>query len=117
MAPAVVTWATPPWASATYTLPSGPAVMARGWREPLKEFTERANSVTVPAVVMRPTLLALSSVNHRLPSDPAVMALVTNTSGAEPGVDRENSVTDPAVEIRPMPPLADSVNHRLPSGR
>ena len=33
----------------------------------------KSNSVTVPVVVMRPILLAKGSVNHRLPSGPAVM--------------------------------------------
>jgi hypothetical protein len=34
-----------------------------------------ANSVMTPAVVIRPTLLAENSVNHRFPSGPAVMSL------------------------------------------
>ena len=57
------------------------------------------------------------SVNHRLPSAPAVIP-VGARSAVNPGVlPARNSVTTPAVVIRPMPPgLAGSVNHRSPSG-
>ena len=53
-----------------HRLPSGPATI------PLGELARRRapNSVTVPDVVIRPTLFAAFSVNHRLPSGPAAMS-------------------------------------------
>src|SRR5436309_2401970 len=68
-------------------------------------------SVICPAGVIRPMLFPLTSVNHRLPSGPAVIP-----RGALTAVGTGNSVIDPAVVIRPiwLPPI--SVNHRLPSG-
>ena len=55
------------------------------------------NSVMTPAVVIRPILLPLLSVNQRLPSGPAVMP-----RGTASGVGIGNSVTTPAVVIRPI---------------
>jgi hypothetical protein len=51
----------------------------------------------VPAVVIRPILLAAASVNHRLPSGPATMR-----AGKLAGVGTTNSVIAPAVLIRPI---------------
>ncbi len=65
--------------------------------------------MTTPAVVIRPILSPSASVNHRLPSGPAVMA-----SGPEPGVTG-NSVMKPEGVIFPIRLLV-SVNQRLPSG-
>ena len=71
----------------------------------------RGNSVTTPAVVIRPIWLALLSVNQRAPSGPDVMKLKV------PPPVTGNSVTEPEVVIRPIwltdPP---SVNQRAPSG-
>jgi hypothetical protein len=64
---------------------------------------DRGNSVTAPAVVIRPILLKYTpllssfSVNQRAPSGPAVMPLTTALA-----VGRENAVTVPDVVIRPM---------------
>src|SRR5579862_429025 len=67
------------------------------------------NSVIAPTGVIRPT--PMLSVNHRLPSGPAVMP-----SGVAPPA-RPYSVTVPDVVILPIRPLAmHSVNHMLPSG-
>src|SRR5215472_15467430 len=60
---------------------------------------------------MRPILPPEDSVNHRLPSGPAVMpkdALLVGGMG--------NSVRRPLVVMRPMVLPLNSVNHRLPSG-
>ena len=62
--------------------------------------------------MIRPIRLPPCSVNHRLPSGPAVMP-----EGFAPAVmPALNSVTTPAGVIRPMRLPPDSVNHRLPSG-
>src|SRR5437773_1075765 len=58
-----------------------------------------------------PILFAEYSVNHRLPSGPAVMLY-----SALLGVETGNSVITPAVVIRPILLPVPSVNHRLPSG-
>src|SRR5919198_6541699 len=69
------------------------------------------NSVTVPAGVMRPILLALASVNQRLPSGPGVIQ-----KGLPFGsIPVENSCPSARVVIRPTLPTS-SANHRLPSG-
>ena len=66
---------------------------------------------------MRPIRLPSNSVNHRLPSGPAVIP-----SGALPSlIPSENSVTTPLGVMRPMrfparPARLNSVNQRLPSG-
>lgn len=71
-----------------------------------------ANSVTTPAVVMRPMRRPLVSVYQRLPSAPA-----TIERGLLPGVmPAENSVTTPAGVMRPIRPASYSANQRLPSG-
>ncbi len=66
-----------------------------------------------PAVVMRPSLLPVVSVNQRLPSGPAVMA-----SGPEPVAREPNWAMTPEVEMRPIweTPTLFSTNQRLPSG-
>ncbi len=68
------------------------------------------NSVMTPALVIRPILLALLSVNQRLPSDPAAMAFGPLAAPIE------NSVMTPAVVIRPILLPLLSVNQRFPSG-
>ena len=68
--------------------------------------------VTTPAVVMRPILLPLISVNQRLPSGPAVMKrgpLLLVVIG-------KSFVIAPAVVIRPILLVPFSVNHSAPSG-
>src|SRR5437867_2961081 len=56
---------------------------------------------------MRPTLPAMLSAHHRLPSGPAAIALGFALTGY--------SVTAPAVVMRPIL-AAFSLNHRFPSG-
>lgn len=69
-----------------------------------------AYSMMVPAVVIRPILLPLPSVNHNAPSGPAVMP-----AGELFAVGTGYSVITPAVVIRPiLPPF--SVNQSAPSG-
>src|SRR5437867_12110894 len=68
-------------------------------------------SVTVPDVVILPIRLPLSSVNHRLPSGPAVMPWGSLLAV----IPAEYSVTVPPVVIVPIL-SPTSVNHRLPSG-
>src|SRR2546423_15272193 len=65
---------------------------------------------------MRPILSPLNSVNHRLPSGPAVMP-----NGLQPNlfphlVGRGNEAKLPPMVMRPMLFPKDKVNHRLPSG-
>ena len=55
------------------------------------------NSVTTPAVVMRPILLVSLSVNQSAPSGPAAMP-----KGLLAAVGIGNSVKSPAVVMRPI---------------
>src|SRR5258707_13050011 len=59
-----------------HNAPSGPVVMPVG---PLPAFGT-GNSVTAPAVVMRPILLAKESGNQSAPSGPVVMLWVPPSS-------------------------------------
>src|SRR5947209_6088881 len=88
-------------------LPSGPVAIPYGAAPALMPL---ANSVTVPAGVMRPMRFPPDSVNHRLPSGPDVIC-----SGERP-VALPNSVTVPARVMRPIRSALSSVNQRLPSG-
>ena len=101
-----------PVISVNHRLPSGPAVMEKGWAPAV---IPPPNSVLTPAVVIRPILLPLCSANQRFPSGPAVMP-----TGTVPTMGRLNSVTTPAVVIRPIrggaAEMAASVYHILPSG-
>src|SRR6185369_701670 len=63
-----------------------------------------------PAVTL-PILLPTASVNHRLPSGPAVMS-----TKALPAVGIGYSVKFPEIVTFPILLLASSVNHKLPSG-
>ena len=74
-------------------LPSGPAAMPPG----ALSAVGIGNSVTTPAVVIRPILLPSASVNQRLPSGPAAMP-----DGRLLAVGIGNSVMTPAVVIRPI---------------
>jgi hypothetical protein len=68
-------------------------------------------SVIDPEGVIRPTLLALISVNQRLPSGPVVMPVTPLDA-----VGVENSLTAPVGWMRPtLPP--NSVHQTFPSGR
>src|SRR5436190_746718 len=69
------------------------------------------NSVMTPAVVIGRTVLAVISVNHRMPSGPAAIPV-----GPLCLAGRGNSVMTPAVVIRPTLLAPISVNHRFPSG-
>src|SRR5437879_5393405 len=103
--------------SVNHKFPSGPAAIADGrqpeggGKVPHVFAAGRLNSVIAPAGVIRPIRLPNRSVNHRLPSGPAVMR-----QGPLSAVGRGNSVITPAGVIRPIlfPPI--SVNHKLPSG-
>jgi len=89
------------------TFPSGPAVIATGW---VNAFG-RANSLTLPSGVIRPTPPPRRSpTNQRLPSGPAVIA-----PAALPIV--KNSVTWPEGEMRPTADWAGSVNQTSGPGR
>ena len=72
--------------------------------------TEAGRAVS-DEMASRPILLASPSVNHRLPSGPAVSAI-----GADPAVGVGNSVTTPDGVIRPILFVFASANQRLPSG-
>ena len=69
------------------------------------------NSVMLPAVVIRPILFPLFSVNQRLLSGPTAML-----AGLLAAVGIVNSLEPPAVVMRPILFVAYSVNQRLPSG-
>ena len=105
-----------PRASVNQRLPSGPAVIPTG---PVvvvlaalgEEGVGSANSVMMPAVVIRPIWLPSDSVNQRLPSGPAAIP-----AGMLLAVGSANSVMMPAVVIRPIWLLPASANQRLPSG-
>ena len=60
---------------------------------------------------MRPILLPLDSVNHRLPSGPAVMHWMLGSA-----VGTGNSVMVPWGVMRPIRLALVSVNQRFPSG-
>jgi hypothetical protein len=85
-----------------------PAVILRGSLAAMGT----ANSVITPAVVMRPMLLPLRSVNQRLPSAPTVIP-----SGKLFADGVANSVTAPANVMRPILPVPASPNRNAPSGR
>jgi hypothetical protein len=80
------------------------------------------NSVTTPAVVMRPTA-PVRPANQSAPSGPTVIAVAVARVPAVPGAEpagggtagKGNSVTTPAVVIRPISP-GTPVNQRAPSG-
>src|SRR5258708_5241346 len=95
-----------PALSTNHRLPSGPVVIPR--RAPFAVGT--ANSVTTPAVVIRPILLVFS-VNHSAPSGPVVMK-----SGPPAGSGRTNSVMLPKATVPPISTGTDSEHHRAPSG-
>ena len=69
-----------------------------------------AYSVITPAVVIRPILLPLDSVNHSAPSGPAVMS-ARNASGVGSGY----SVSWPSLVSRPIALPRSSLNHSAPS--
>ena len=78
-----------------------------------------SNSVISPVVVIRPIWLSFGSVNHRLPSAPAVMSptligLLTEDAGALVGTG--NEVIAPSTVMRPILLAPGMVNHMAPSG-
>src|SRR5260370_17344943 len=70
-----------------------------------------ANSVTMPAGVMRPILLPVVSVNQRLPSGPSAMS-----NGVRPLPGSAKSVLWPAIVLLAIFSATGSVYHMLPSG-
>ena len=64
----------------------------------------------MPDVVIRPILPEPSSVNHKLPSGPAVIP-----QGNADAVGTANSVIEPPGVIRAIRSPDDSVTQRLPS--
>src|SRR5580658_3687672 len=70
----------------------------------------RGYSLMTPAVVIRPTWLRPSSVNHSAPSGPAVMP-----KGELPALGSGYAVRLPEVVMRPILFAASSVNHSAPS--
>ncbi len=120
-----------PGTPVNHKAPSGPAtiavavacVLAVPGDDPAGGGTAgRANSVTTPAVVIRPISPGIP-VNHSAPSDPAVMAVGRGVVLAVPAGDpagggtsgRVKLVTTPAGVVRPILPAPFSVNQRLPS--
>ena len=94
--------------SVNQRLPSGPATMPLGL---LPGAMPTENSVTTPAVVIRPIRLPSYSVNQRLPSGPA------RCRRARHAADADRELGDHAsVVIRPIRLPSVSVNQRLPSG-
>src|SRR6266498_103984 len=73
--------------------------------------TGMRNSSKIPSGVSRPITPVLNSVNHMLPSGPAVIP-VTPLSG----VGSANSVNAPPGAMRPILFALDSTNHRFRSG-
>src|SRR4029077_626414 len=106
--------------SVNQRLPSGPAAMPAGVAPNGGQLDgvqmPLVISVTTPATVTCAILLPRSSVNHRLPSDHAVMKV----GSAKSLMPKLYSVTTPSVVICAtwlMPKLMlCSVNQRLPSG-
>src|SRR5947208_17094487 len=70
------------------------------------------NSSILPAGVIRPILFPPSSVNQRLPSRPAAIALGTRLA-----VGMENSVPAPVGVIAPIWFPPSSVSERAPSSQ
>src|SRR5262249_5406945 len=71
------------------------------------------NSVTAPAVVIRPIAFPVGSVNQSAPSGPATMS-----DGCEKRVGTTNSVMRPFGVLRAiwLTLMSDSANQRFPSG-
>src|SRR5690348_11080797 len=105
--PAGVIRPSPASAAPNHRFPSAPAAM------PLTFGALTGNSVIWPAGVIRPIALVVPvSVNHRLPSGPAV-----SPRGKAPGFKPpENSVIWPLGVIRPIAGSLASVNQIFPSG-
>jgi hypothetical protein len=93
--------------SLNHMLPSTPAAISHG----ADAGVGTGNSVTAPAISIRPILLPIRCVNHMAPSGPGAMPL-----GAAPGMGRRKSVTAPEGVIRATLLPLDSVDHMLPSG-
>src|SRR5215470_18850395 len=87
--------------STNHNAPSGPVVMLVAPRGTW-------NSVTTPAVVMRPTKPA---ANHSAPSGPVVIV-----KRKVPAVGIGNSVIAPSVVMRPIRFVANPVYQSAPSG-
>src|SRR5215831_6246264 len=100
------------WSFTNQSAPSGPTVMSSGQYRPhcTSAVSGSANSLIWPVVVIRPTLLALRSVNQSAPSGPATIPV-----GSLCAVSAY-SVYCPLVLIRPMWAPFRRVNHRAPSG-
>ncbi len=94
------------WSAANQSLPSGPETI-----ESVPPTIGMVNWVTRPFSVIRPIFGPASSVNQRLPSGPAVIAL-----SLAQGPGTRNWVIWPAVVIRPIQFAPCWVNQRLPSG-
>lgn len=98
-----------PPASVNHTLPSPPTAIPVGTRSTVKPGVPPAgNSVTLPAVVIRPMPPGFAcSVNQRLSSGP-----LTISPGWRSGRKALNSVTTPDGVMRPIrPPLPCSVKY------
>jgi hypothetical protein len=96
---------------ANQTFPSGPTMMGPG----SLRAAGSGKRVTAPVVVIRPIQLTSPlaegwTVNHRLPSGPAVMSTGT------PLDPRGCQLNVPLAVTRPMPSPSPPVNQRAPSG-
>src|SRR5579871_5931214 len=95
-----------PPCSVNQSEPSGPLMMSHG----ALSGSSRGNSRNVPAVVTRPILLPLFSVNQG-----ALSLTGTIQMGLLLAVGITYSVKTPAVVIRPILLACASVNHKAPS--
>src|SRR3954471_7739064 len=86
--------------SGNHRLPSEPTAMPSGLHVVESHVVGEANSVIAPAGVTRPTAFSPGSVNHTLPSGPAVTFTMTLFA---PSPD-ENSDIDPSALTRPTRP-------------
>src|SRR6516164_1248708 len=91
-----------------HTLPSGPAATAQQF-VPIE--AGNGNSVTPPAVVMRPMVSVLYSANHSEPSGPGSMI-----PGNAAAVGTANSVTVPDRVTRAILSASPSATQIFPSG-
>ncbi len=129
--PVVLIRPTMPGTPVNHRAPSGPTaialavagVLAVPGNDPAGGGTTgKLNSVTTPAVVIRP-ILPGTPVNQSAPSGPAAIAVGWGVVLAVPGGDpagggtsgRAKLVTTPDGVMRPMRPAPVSVNQRFPS--
>ena len=97
--------------SCGYAIQSAPSLPTVIPDAPEAAVVATGTSVMTPAVVMRPTIGSVPSVNHSAPSGPTTMP-----AGLPALEASRNSLTAPAGVTRAMPWRDESVTQRLPSG-